>query len=213
MFQLVLAFALIALTNCQNINPPIPMLAEDPGIIYNDRPGNRGKVRVDAFIELNCPDSSAAWPMLKQVAEFYGRDDLELAVHQFSLPYHRNAFICTQGFYQVADKAPESLWDYQEAVFANILDYVGSINKDKSENDIVATLSALAEETTGISAAEFASDIDNYTGTAIYTWKYATRRGVSGTPWYMVNDIDIGVNPSVRLTFQDWVDFLDPLIN
>jgi len=54
------------------------------------------QVKLEAFIEVHCPDSRAAWPILKSVAAYYGADKLQLVVQQLPLPYHRNAFLATQ---------------------------------------------------------------------------------------------------------------------
>ena len=37
--------------------------------------------------------------------------------------------------------------------------------------------------------------------------------GVAGTAWFFVNGVALQVNPSVSLSFEDWIAFLDPLIN
>ena len=54
------------------------------------------QVKLEAFLELNCPDSSYSWPILKELQENYGPENLEVVIHHVPLPYHRQAFICTQ---------------------------------------------------------------------------------------------------------------------
>ena len=41
-------------------------------------------------------------------------------------------------------------------------------------------------------------------------WLYAIG-GVAGTPWFMLNNVDLAVSPSIRLSFEDWQEILDPL--
>ena len=97
MMYLAVQLLFLSLAMAQDaINPPIPMVDTDPGLGYDpDGDGFTGEVRLEAFLELNCPDSVAAWPVLKDVKQYYG-NRLELVVHQFPLPYHRNGFLCTQ---------------------------------------------------------------------------------------------------------------------
>ena len=95
MLSTVVCFAFIAAVSA-TIVPPIPTLSEDQGIRYPLNATSRGKVKIEAFIELLCPDSRAAYPVLKRVAEHYGEENVELVFHQMTLPYHRNAFIATQ---------------------------------------------------------------------------------------------------------------------
>ena len=56
-------------------------------------------VRLEAFIELICSDSLAAYPVLRQVSEYYG-DQVDVVLHQLVLPYHRQAWIVTQVGYR-----------------------------------------------------------------------------------------------------------------
>ena len=54
------------------------------------------RVIVEAFIELQCKDSAAAWPVLQKVALHYDPQDVAVIIHQMPLPYHRNAFLLTE---------------------------------------------------------------------------------------------------------------------
>lgn len=36
--------------------------------------------------------------------------------------------------------------------------------------------------------------------------------GVAGTPWYMVNGVDTGTNPSTLITKEDWIEYIDDLL-
>ena len=54
------------------------------------------RVIVEAFIELQCKDSTAAWPILQKVALHYDPQDVAVIIHQMPLPYHRNAFLLTE---------------------------------------------------------------------------------------------------------------------
>ena len=41
---------------------------------------------------------------------------------------------------------------------------------------------------------------------------FAVLGGMAGTPWFVVNNVDLAVNPSIRLSFDDWLAILDPLV-
>ena len=101
----ILLFLLsISLSPAQKIDPPIPMVDTEPGLVYDpDDNGFTGEVRLEAFLELNCADSRAAWPVLKKVKEYYG-SRLQLVIHQFPLSYHRNGFLCTQVYAENTSK-------------------------------------------------------------------------------------------------------------
>ena len=49
-------------------------------------------INVDVHMGPLCPDSSATFPTIKQVADHYTRDTLKLTLHEFPLPYHRQSY-------------------------------------------------------------------------------------------------------------------------
>lgn len=69
-----------------------PTPARPLGFVYKGGKAN-APVQLEAFVDLTCPDSRTVWPVLKEIAEFYGQDKLRLIVYLFPLPYHRNAQI------------------------------------------------------------------------------------------------------------------------
>lgn len=36
--------------------------------------------------------------------------------------------------------------------------------------------------------------------------------GVAGTPWFFVNDIDVGVNPNDEVGYESWVRLINALL-
>ena len=53
-------------------------------------------VVLEAFFDLLCPDSKAAWPTVKQVLSAYP-DTVYFLLHTFPLPYHTWSFIANEG--------------------------------------------------------------------------------------------------------------------
>lgn len=47
------------------------------------------------FLDLQCPDSKASWPVVKQVLAAYS-GELAFTFHLFPLPYHHNSFFMAQ---------------------------------------------------------------------------------------------------------------------
>ena len=96
MMKILLALcSVIFVVSAYDIEPPIPVASVEQGVQYNPNGYPLGTVTLEAIVELNCPDSLAAWAELKQVYSYYaGR--VNLIVHQLPLPYHRNGFLSTQ---------------------------------------------------------------------------------------------------------------------
>ena len=98
-FLLTVLLTIITLSHGQSgqgirLLPPIPLLDQDPGIPYFSN--SSAGVKLEVFLDLNCPDSAVAWGVLKQVAGHYGPDRLNLVIHPFMLPYYRHSFLCSQ---------------------------------------------------------------------------------------------------------------------
>lgn len=206
-----LSVVLFMIDSCQSdpIAPPIPVDNTEPGIRYRPAP-TRPKVSLEIFIELNCPYSEEGLPIVQQVADYYGSSQLDLIVHELPLPYHRNGFLCTQGLYLIEANLPETTFAYMEAVLARNSDFSTANTFNKTEAEVLDMLADIAVSSTGVDKTFFTSQIGNYRTQAIHAWKYAVKRNQAGTPSYSVNGVDlVGESP----TFDDWIAFLDPLIN
>ena len=74
---------------------PIPIQKPEPGTRY-DQNSVGAQVKLEVFVDLHCSDSAAVWPELKAIYQSYGRDKVDLIIHQFPLPYHQYAYIASQ---------------------------------------------------------------------------------------------------------------------
>lgn len=193
------------------IDPPSPVPSTTPGIVFNPS-ATPARVRLEVFIEVHCPDSRDAWPILKSVAQHYGADKLELLVQQLPLPYHRNAFLGTQGVFVIRDNAPDRVFDYIEANLANWANFSTGSTVDKTETEVLDMLADLAVTSTGIDRTLFTSSIGSYRSYTVTLWKFGVRRAVAAVPVFFVNGVELGVGNN-KPTFDDWITFLDPIIN
>lgn len=206
----MVCLTLLSVVSAQ-VTAPIPILDRDPGIRL-DAESSGAAVKLEAFIELICSDSNYSYPILKQLQEHYGPDNLEVVIHQLALPYHRQAMLTVQGLYYVMDVDPENAFPYMDAIYADFTSISGSNTRELSENQVVELMGQIQEPGTGIPAATFANNVYGYGSPAIRAWKYATRRGIAGTPWFVLNNVDLAINPSIRISYEEWRDFLDPLM-
>ncbi|GFN99614.1 eppin [Plakobranchus ocellatus] len=61
-------------------------------------------VEIAAYLDVTCPDSEAVYPTLLQVAEFYASSDVQLRMHLFPLPYHRNSYVISKAAHVLDQK-------------------------------------------------------------------------------------------------------------
>jgi len=193
------------------ITPPIRVPDTEPGIRYNPS-SVLPPVKLEVFIEIHCPDSLAAWPILKSVQEHYGSTKLDLVVQQLPMPYHRNAFLATQGVYLIEKELPNEVFHYMEANMQNWLNFTTASTVDKTDTEVLDMLADLAVASTGISKNLFVSTIPHYSVETVVVWKYGVRRAVAATPTFFTNGVELGCGTNIP-TKDDWIKFLDPIIN
>lgn len=209
---LIASVCLMVVASGYIIDPPIPVPRVPYGILYNKPASPRAAVLLEVFIGVHCPDSLAAWPILKQVSAHYGPEKLDLLVHQLPLPYQRNSYLGTQGLYVIQNNLPDKVFNYIEANLENYSTFSTANTAAKSEVEVLDILADLAVASTGIDKDLFKSQIGSYRSYTTGAWKYAVKRGNAAVPSYFVNGVELGVGNN-RPTFSNWVRFLDPLIN
>lgn len=87
-------FILLVTTILSFTSAQIPIPKQALGFPYGSE--GQSQVQLDAFLDLACPDSKAAFPVLEAVADHYGVTNLRLNAIMFPLPYHRAAWLSTQ---------------------------------------------------------------------------------------------------------------------
>jgi sRNA-binding regulator protein Hfq len=201
----------VAMTTGYVIHPPSPVPPTTPGIVYNPS-AIPARVRLEVFIEVHCPDSRDAWPIMKSVAQYYGAEKLELLVQQLPLPYHRNALLATQGIFVIRDSAPDKVFDYIEANLQNWANFSTASTVNKTETEVLDSLADLATTSTGIDKTLFKSSIESFRSYTVMLWKYGIRRAVAAVPVFFVNGVELGIGNN-KPTFDEWITFLDPIVN
>ena len=84
--NIIAILALIPLIYAQT-----PILPRPDGYVYH-KGSAEAPIQMEAFIDLVCPDSKTAWPILKKLADSYGPNKLRLTFHINPLVFHRQAY-------------------------------------------------------------------------------------------------------------------------
>lgn len=182
--------------------------------MYKRQTGGNDITQLETFFDLTCPDCKAAWPNVKQVADYYGPEKLTVRVHTLPLPYHRQAFPAAQAATAIGAQKESDFFVWLEAVF-NVQDKFYNANSmNMSANDVNSAYALLASKTLAIDVAkvnDWLSLTSSYNEDARVSWKYAAFRGITGTPGFLVNGVAVNADPS--WTLAEWRQVLDPLIN
>jgi len=172
-------------------------------------------VVLDAFFDLLCPDSAAAWPVVKQVVAAYPTQ-LYFLMHTFSLPYHTNAFIANQGAHVVDRHTMHNLTAvaaYADLIFSVQAAFFNAATKDKTITQVIAALATNVEQAGLLSASDFTAgiaDTDINMDTRI-SWKYGCSRGITGTASFLLNGVFVPADGS--WTLDQWKAIIDPLLS
>ncbi|XP_059171698.1 uncharacterized protein LOC131952831 isoform X2 [Physella acuta] len=190
--------------------PPRPL-----GFVYNHG-SLEAKVHLDLYIDLICPDSRAAYPTIKQVAENLGPSNLRLTVYIFPLPYHQNSFYVSKATFVVHKLSNGTkTFDWIEKVMLDNLDLLtdGEFH-NKSDADLLSMMAPWAESL-GLDKDHFTTLVDRRNRNEFelyprYMFKYACTRGVAGTATYFINGFANSV-PKADWLLSTWMDYLNPL--
>lgn len=193
----------------------VPVPARPEGFYYANEGGESpsAKVQLTIFIDLLCPDSRDAWPVMKEVTSHYNRTDVALRVILFPLPYHHNAFLASQAALGYGSQFPDRFFDFVEKQFALQPRYSNAQTNELTAEKIIASLvaDAVGLGANGDEMKEAMSYGGPYDAALRTSWKYACSRGVSGTPVFLVNDVMVDATPEWKLS--DWKALIDPLLN
>ncbi|CAL1527704.1 unnamed protein product [Lymnaea stagnalis] len=187
----------IAVTNAQLSIP-----TGELGLVYKDgRPC--ASVKLAAYVDLTCPDSQQAFPTLLQVADSFTGFQVQLRLYIFSLPYHRNSHLISKATRYLSELPANAatnatIFDWIKLIYDNIDSLTTTATANKTEVEVFALLTTLAQRLFPVTADQFKqgaynADIDAATR---LEWKYGCTRGVYGTPLFTVNDVFVEADPS-----------------
>jgi hypothetical protein len=194
------------------ISPPIPVPNTEHG--FRRFPAEpRPAVQFEFFVDLTCGDGQNAWPIIRQLQGYYGSTQLDVVLQQIQAPYHRNGFLVSQGLYVIQQSLPDQIWNYVDEVLRDVSRFSWGNTVNKTETQVLNDLADAAVAVTGIDKDFFINDVPNHRSFAISSYKYAIRRAAAATPTYFVNGVDVVVGTNYVPSLDDWIAFLDPLIN
>lgn len=205
---------LVSLVTC---HAQLDIPRRELGYVYND--GHPcASVKMAAYLDPTCDDSQKAYPTLLKVADHFGAQDLQLTVHMFPLPYHRNSHVISKGA-QLIDQFKSTVknatvFDWFKIIYDNLDKLTPSGSAQLNDIQVLdALLAPMAQTVCGIEPKDFKDGVAS--GTPIdsntrLAWKYGCTRGVYGTPMFTVNDVFVNADPS--WTVAQWVNLIKPLL-
>lgn len=159
--MLTIVLLTTALTSFVSAQLTIP--SRELGFVYKDgQPG--APIKLASYIDLTCPDSQVAFPTLVQVADKFGGSKVQLKVHLFSLPYHRNSHTISKGAHVLStykSNKNATVYDWIGAVYNNIDYLTTSATASKTDLEVLDFIANLANQVSGISTEDFKNQVSS----------------------------------------------------
>ena len=206
MIKLVFTLTLLAFS----LSTPIP--SKKTGFII----GNiRARSQLDIFLDPHCPASKDFYFLLKDVLMTKVKDvplieQVTLVIHYQPLPYHQNAILSIKVLKYFEKNLREAVLPFLERMFKTMDDYnSGSVSRSQAEVKI-----RLYEDATSV-IGKVDPELGNVFRSIEFevesrlAFKHAVSRGVTGAPFFFLNDVLVEEVPETKDRF---VKFLEEYI-
>jgi len=170
-------------------------------------------VTIDAFIDIQCPHSRAAWPNLLAVLEHYQEKPVSLKVHMITLSNHRQAWDVSLGLFALAEGDASKFYSFTSFVYERQDQFYNAPFLYKTHEDLRQFVADLAHKHSDKERATFLkrmSDNDTYID-ARTPIRYAATKAVWATPTFFVNNAD-RVPVDHNSSLEEWKGLIDPLL-
>lgn len=173
------------------------------------------KFQLEAFIDLMCPDSQAAWPILKKVIANVAQYGVSLRFHIFPLPFHDQAFLFAQGAnFFITNGSLSDIVNYTDLAFKYQDQYANAATMNLTKTQIVNSwVDTVAKAFPTYTRDEIYNAFTNstYNSNARTSWKLGCHLGITGTPIFKANGVTI--DRADDFDYAGWISFLQKYVS
>lgn len=188
---------------------PIPLARKPSGAFTGSR---TAPVQVEIFLDVQCPYSAKAWPVIRQLAAHYG-EAIGLSVNLMVLSNHRQSWDVTLGLFGLAGGDDARFLDFLTFLYQQQERFWNGQFADRTHNDLKSLVGELGREFDGTDPERMAELLND---TAVFAaakepGRYAALCGVWSTPTIFINNSersDLGSSSALG----DWQTLIDPLL-
>lgn len=187
----------------------LPLRSKPSGIFL----GNPlGSIRIEAFLDIQCPHSLLAWPVLLKLLELHG-EDISLTLQLINLSDHRQSFDISKGIHSVCHEQPDRYVGLIDYFYQRQEQYNANAFHEKTHKDLINLICDFAE-----AFCDYPRDVlkEQMDSVDVYHMartpdRQAALMGVWGTPSFYVNNArlsDIDSHSSV----EEWSMMIKKLL-
>ena len=190
---------------------PIPIPHRPSGFILGQKDA---AVKVDAFVDIQCPHSKRAWPTLMQLLEHYAGQSFSLRVHLITISNHRQAWDMSLALIGYANGNPQEFAKFASFLYEQQARFYNGEFTHKTHQDLKNLAAELANEFSGFDSDKMHAILDDHD---VYIdgrtpIRYAATKSVWATPTFFINNAD-DVPVDHTSSLDDWLNVIDPLLN
>lgn len=169
-----------------------------------------GNYTLDVFFDHLCEYSANAYPGLYQ---YWSQNQgwLRMVIHIYPLPYHYYSYTVSRAGRFIQLNYPDNFTDFLSWMFQHQSKYLDAA-QTWNEALLYSYLATDTQTATGVPYSQTIQALNDktYDYNLRVSWKYATSKGITGTPQYMVNGV-WAPEASSCSTAQDWQNFFSSL--
>jgi len=170
-------------------------------------------VAIEAFVDIQCPHSRAAWPTLLQLIDHYSKKSVSVTVHLLTLSNHRQSWDLSLGLFALAGDEAKKFFAFATFLYDRQERFNNKAFLNKTHSDLIELVTGFAVEHGEVERETFLRKMQS---SEVYTdartpIRYSSTRAVWGTPTFFVNNAD-DVPVNHESTLQDWAALIDPLL-
>jgi protein-disulfide isomerase len=170
-------------------------------------------VKIEAFVDIQCPHSKMIWPQLLQVLAHYSNKPVSLTIHLITLSNHRQAWDMSLGLFALAEGDPQRFFDFATFLYANQESFYNGPFRHKTHEDLrllVADFAFQHKNTDKQALLTRMDDSDVYVA-ARTPIRYAATRSVWATPTLFINNAD-DVPLAPHSPVLDYISLIDEIL-
>ncbi|GLR69781.1 DsbA family protein [Agaribacter marinus] len=189
----------------------IPIPKRESGVLLG---AVNADVKIDLFVDIQCPHSKAIWPQILDVLAHYKNESLSIRLHLITLSNHRQAWDMSLGIFALAKGNAQQYFDFVTYLYERQSLFYNNVFLHKTHEDLKQLVAATAHDFAGVDKETFiqqmaASDVYELARTPI---RYSATKSVWGTPTIFINNSN-NAPLSHQSSLEDWQALIDPLLS
>lgn len=188
----------------------IPIPRRESGVLLGHPSAD---VKIDLFVDIQCPHSKAIWPNILEVIDHYKGQPVSIRLHIITLSNHRQAWDVSLGIFAMAEDDAQRFYDFVTFLYERQELFYNGPFLHKTHDDLRKLIAEFASEFADVDKNAFLqrmADDDIYV-LARTPIRYSATKAVWGTPTVFINNSNnVPVNHSSSLA--EWRAVIDPML-